>query len=290
VPQTTYCVPLSRASFRRKKTAAPGMQTRRSLLPQQILDTHTPALPGNSATDLDAWDASAFSDPGTFANGNDTAFRFLLHTVRCDELERENGMQLFREGTQALNRWDTISACVIDERNRFTYATVGVVLRVPTQNIVLTSSEDMDFDGNQGNLDRQENWLIPSYVPQVQSMPECRRNGLLMRHILSQTYEHPLLSPAEVLARTDRFHQAHNEVIVITRPDVFIQRGPSGGEPLAKTGPVEIIGIFRARGRSKAVFPNANKEALIAEAIRLARENLGDLPVIEISGMTTNVD
>jgi hypothetical protein len=167
---------------------------------------------------------------------------------------------------------------------------VGVVLSSPKQNVVLTSFEDMEFDGNLGNLDRQEHWLVPSYVPKIQAMPKCRRDGLLMRHILSHAHDHSLLSPEEVLERTHQFHQEHNEVIVMTRPDVFIQRGAFDGERLSKTGPVEIAAIFRARGESKAAFPNANKEALIAEAIRLARENLGDLPVIEISGMTTNVD
>ncbi|MDR5825154.1 hypothetical protein [Caballeronia sp. LZ043] len=290
MPRSQYCAPLCRASFRKKKAAAPGERTRRSQLEPQIQRTHTQPLPGVSSASVDAWDESAFSDPATLANSDYAAFRLLVHTVNCGELERENGMQLFREGTKALNQWDTISASVIDENNRFTYATVGVVLRAPKQNILLTSFKDMDFDGNKGNLDRQKNWLIPSQAARIQAMPAHGRNGLLMRHILDQADRYPIISPEEVLASTKRLHQEHNEVIVMTRPDVFIQRGAFDGERLIKTGPVEIAAIFRAQGESRAAFPNANKEALIAEAIRLAQENLGDLPLLEIPGMVTNVD
>ncbi|MDR5783771.1 hypothetical protein QCE63_30605 [Caballeronia sp. LZ065] len=260
------------------------------MLEPEILATHTPPLPDVPSADLEAWDDSAFSDPKTLENSDYAAFRLLVHTVHCGELERENGMQLFREGTMALNQWDTISASVIDENNCFTYATVGFALRVPKQNILLTSFRDMDFDGNNGNLDRQRNWLIPSLAARIKAMPAHGRNGLLMRHILDQADRYPIISPEDVLEHTRRLHQEHNEVIVMTRPDVFIQRGSFGSERLLKTAPVEIAAIFRARGESKAVFPNTNKEALIAEAIRLARDNLGDLPVLEIPGMVTNVD
>ncbi|MDR5762681.1 hypothetical protein [Caballeronia sp. LZ035] len=290
MPRTRYCLPLSRASLSRKKTAAPGERTRRSLLEPEIRATHTPPLPDVLSAELDAWDDSAFSDPDTLENSDYAAFRLLVHTVHCGELERANGMQLFREGTKALNRWDTISASVIDENNRFTYATVGVALRVPTQNILLTSFKDMDFDANKGNLDRQQNWLIPSLAARVQAMPAHKRNGLLTQHILDQADRYPIISPEDVLEHTRRLHQEHNEVIVMTRPDVFIQRGSFDSERLLKTGPVGIVAIFRARGASKAVFPHANKEALITEAIRLAKDNLGALPVLEIPGMITNVD
>lgn len=290
MPRSQYCAPLCRASFRKKKAVVPGERTRRSQLEPEVQHTHTQPLPGVSSASLDAWDASAFSDPATLKDSDYAAFRLLVHTVHCGELERENGMQLFREGTKALSQWDTISASVIDENHRFTYATVGVVLRAPKQNVVLTSSSDMDFDGNEGNFDRLRSWLIPGHAARIQAMPAHGRNGLLVRHILDQAGRHPFVSPEKVLEGTNRYHREYNEVIVMTRPDVFIQRGAFDSERPLKTGPVEIAAIFRARGESKAVFPNANKEALIAEAIRLAQENLGDLPLLEIPGMVTNID
>jgi hypothetical protein len=251
-------------------------------------DTYAPTLRASSfaptPNELCEWDPSLFTDPTALAErlgrGEFPAFRLLVHTVTCGNLARPDGMQLFIEGTQALSRWDTISASVISDRKRFTYATAGVVLAVPVQNILLTSPRDLDFDGNVGDLDRVEHWLLPGQLPGVEAMPAHQRSALLSRRIFLQMDRTSIITPESVLERT---HQDRNEVVVITRPGVNIRTGHGA------TGPVGVVGVFRAKGKSRAVTPHPRKDELIEQALSLARGHL-NVPLIEIRGVITNVD
>lgn len=210
---------------------------------------------------LFSWGHSNFTKPENYKEGE--PFKFIVHTVDVKG-SPEVSRQLLNGHSGLLTTWDTMSVSVISEQKPFTYGSLGVILEVPAQNVILTLPEDMMFRNNIGDVKRAAFDLLKDRIPTNPII----RSGQLSRHIMACSTKSEVRTPNELLSKT---FYAHNEIIIAPRPNVNIHPG------FPVTGMVRIIGVF------KRDVSNTNP-------LRTAIENMfksaarSNLPVINIPG------
>lgn len=252
-----------------------------------------------------SWEPSNFTDPAQYVahqQKNDRPpenYKFIIHTATLDDLINSRG--IFSEDAQKhLENWDSISASVISDNHNISYRSVGVILKVPANNIVAMHSQDMMSELNIGVLERTAH-LVNVYDKDNEKnkylqMQPHERNALLSSELTNLSRNRKTVD--ELLAYHGR---ERNELIVITKPDVKIQR--QTGERVKNihegvmTGRVEICGYvlidnepsesqkYDAKILKRKLLSREEKEVIYKNKIeRLSQKN--NLPVLYIKGQS----
>ncbi len=206
---------------------------------------------------LHLWEQSLFTDPKNFNtrviqktknNGRlelkyDNEFIFTTHGISGGHFYSESNLTpLLKDNPESVFRkWDAISVCVVSDKAPYFYgSSIGFILGIPKQNILLTSPEDLWFNNHIGTVfDRN---IDPSIKEKKVKNKKIINNGLLSFHV-KEKFEN-LLPPLELFTApkkliTDR--DIHNEIIVCGKPNVNIHRGfPRTGEIKVKAAYVLI--------------------------------------------------
>ncbi|WP_143330368.1 hypothetical protein [Chromobacterium haemolyticum] len=216
-----------------------------------------------SRGNLFLWDPSYFTDPKNYVQGNQ--FKFIVHA-----LDFENSKQISRRllsgEDSILTSWDTISASLISDVKSFTYGSLGVILTVPIQNIILTSSEDMMFRNNIGDLGRSDFDLVSASDSLYQLSPVVR-SGLLSKHVIFNSRKHSIRTPSEILGNT---YDARNEIIIITRPNINTHPG------YPTTREVKVSGVF-----IREMSEQYSRIGAVTEMLKFVNDKY---PIIKIPG------
>jgi len=190
-----------------------------------------------------SWDSSRFTNPkdisqtmGGRGHESKQPFQFIVHTAPISHLIEGKGIFSARP-EEALASFDVASTSLVNQDKTYTYGSVGVILKVPGQNILAASPDDLMSETNIGLVDRTERLVNvtdkESYKSLYQSMHDYQRNGLLKTEIAR--YHRHTNTPEEVLNKT---YGMRNEVIICTSEGVNIHQGAEA------TDKVEIVGFF----------------------------------------------
>lgn len=137
----------------------------------------------NHISTLSEWEPRYFTEPSTF---DPKKFRFIYHTVsgwNWPELPKDSHTYQIALDPHYIVRNPKISATVIDETHRFVFRKgVGLILEVPTSNIIFTAHLDVGSPWESG-------LTYENIYPEMSTF--LKRKKL------------KLLSPQEVLNRTD---------------------------------------------------------------------------------------
>ena len=185
------------------------------------------------------WHEKYFTNPVSWSSGQ--PFRFIVHTLSSPKSLLSDDT-LFSTRGKALSQWDTVSASLISDQKPFTYGSIGVVLRVPYQNIVTTHHADLMFRNNIGDIKRQD-FDHMERKSNLADIPPWVRNGMLSEEINKTIDTTSIHSPDEILRKT---YYERNELVIVTRPGINIHPG------FPATQPVEVIAAFKKDMRRKA--------------------------------------
>lgn len=194
------------------------------------------------STILSSWGTRHFTDPKSFQQQklepSRSSFEFIVHTAPLRHLKNLEGV-FSEEGEQALSNWDAISASVISDKKTHSYGSVGVILKVPPQNILIAHEEDMMSELNVGVPERA-NFLVRQCQggenkDALMKLSRIERSALLSKEILNLSRAFTMKSRQDLLRGT---YHSRNEVVVATKPGVNIH------PELPATDKVEIIGFF----------------------------------------------
>ncbi|EMZ7035367.1 hypothetical protein ABE276_003445 [Salmonella enterica] len=226
------------------------------------------------------WRDSLFTDPRQWREGK--PFKFIVHTFESPQLLVSNPV-LFSSGGCCLSGWDCISASVMSDAHPYCYGGMGVILKVPPQNIIITHYNDIMFRNNIGEAKRSAFDLFKqARAKQGRNMREdedeeerrlyrIEQSGLLSKHAVAWHRRYGISSPDKILNEPNQY-QNRNEVIVITRPGVNIHPG------MPVTALVEVKAVFT---RDMRLNTRAHKTA--AAIISGAAERF-NWPCLHISG------
>jgi hypothetical protein len=177
------------------------------------------------------WNSNYFTDPVTWVAGN--PFRFIVHCF-AQSANILADSSLFLSGGKILSQWDNISASLISNEKSFTYGVMGVVLKVPYQNIVITHHCNLFFRNNIGDMKRRRYDIVNDRFNWADLQP-WERNGALTREITKHHDMVGIHTPDMVLSQT---YNERNELIIISRPGVNIHPG------LPSTRAVEVTAVI----------------------------------------------
>ncbi len=190
-----------------------------------------------------SWDSAGFTDPdsvsgemGIRGHQSKEDFQFIVHTAPITHLMEGQGV-FSTDAENALASWDVACASIVNQNKTFTYGSVGVILKVPQQNVIAASPDDLMSETNIGLIDRTSKLVnVPgkdSTKARYEAMPDYQRSGLLKKELAR--YQRYTNTPDEVLKKT---YGARNEILICTSGGVNIHEGQKA------TGKVEIVGIF----------------------------------------------
>ncbi|WP_163836082.1 hypothetical protein [Spartinivicinus ruber] len=202
-----------------------------------------PAKSAENESFVRSWNSSRFTDPksihqemGVRGHQSKTDFQFIVHTAPLNHLIEGKGI-FSRDAESAMASWDVACTSIVNQKKTYTYGSVGVILKVPQQNVLAASPEDLMSETNVGLIDRA-NKLVNEFdrsdvKSRYERMPDYQRNGLLKKEIAS--HQRHTNTPEQVLENT---YRARNEILICTAEGVNIHQGEK------TTGKVEIAGIF----------------------------------------------
>lgn len=190
-----------------------------------------------------SWNTSQFTEPkslsaemGVRGHQSKADFQFIVHTAPLDHLIAGKGI-FSASAESAMASWDVACTSIIDQNKTFTYGNVGVILRVPEQNILAASPEDLMSETNVGLLDRTEELVNSADKDKTKNayatMPSHQRTGMLKNEIAKHARH--TNTPEQVLKNT---YEMRNEILICTAQGVNIHDGEQA------TAKVEIAGIF----------------------------------------------
>lgn len=190
---------------------------------------------------INSWDGKNFTEPlsvvtemGARGNQSNCSFQFLVHAAPISHLV--NGLGIFSVNAESsIRSWDVICASIINQSQTYTYRSVGVILKVPKQNIVAASPDDLMSETNIGLKERSD-FLVNASDEEIassKSMPSYQRTGLLKRELAR--HQRHMNTPQKVL---DNTYKARNEIILITKEGINFHSGHQA------TGKVEISALF----------------------------------------------
>jgi hypothetical protein len=246
------------------------------------------------STILSSWDARHFTDPKSFQQQQElepskNAFEFIVHTTPLSHLINLEGV-FSEQGEQALSDWDIISASVISDKKPYSYGSVGVILKVPPQNILIAHEEDMMSELNVGVPGRVDFLVRECHTGEnkdgLMKLSSTERSGLLSKEVLNLSRAFSMKSRQDLLRGT--YHN-RNEVVIATKPGVNIHPA------LPATDKVEIIGFFMMTGElgndakkysaflGKSVHTTQERESIfVKRALPLAARK--NIPALFIRG------
>lgn len=188
-----------------------------------------------------SWAPLALSDP---MRHDSSSYRYLIHTINNFGIRYTATSSFhFIGNTVANNPCATISTSLVNQQKRAMFGTMGFILRVPSENILFTSPQDIGSPNLYTNIDP------------VKFHTELRRFQSRSKHL-------QFLTPDEVL--TDSDENRWNEVLVQAKVHEAVQ----------------IVGIFISN--SNITYGGVEKSAaLIKELRELAAQH--NLPVIHLT-------
>lgn len=190
-----------------------------------------------------SWNTSQFTEPkslsaemGTRGHQSKADFQFIVHTAPLDHLIAGKGI-FSASAESAMASWDVACTSIIDQSKTFTYGNIGVILKVPQQNILAASPDDLMSETNVGLLDRTEELVNSADKDKTKNtyaaMPSHQRTGMLKTEIAKHARH--TNTPEQVLKNT---YEMRNEILICTAQGVNIHDGEQA------TAKVEIAGIF----------------------------------------------
>jgi insecticidal toxin complex protein TccC len=157
-------------------------------------------------------------------------FRFMVHTVPLEDMQKAKTSgdtyytELFSNPESILGQRDVLSMSVVSDQHSYTYAGTGFVIKVPPQNILVTSPVDMDFRNRAGEGRDQS----------------AGASGVLSRELIkSRSKYQEILTPMQLVSKS---REDRNEVLVVGRHGVNIYPGMPATEKL------EVVGVFTNSG------------------------------------------
>ncbi|MEZ8202271.1 hypothetical protein [Vibrio splendidus] len=191
-----------------------------------------------------SWDSGGFTEPtvvsgemGVRGHQSKQDFQFIVHTAPITHLMEGKGVFSI-DAESALTSWDVACTSIVNQSKTFTYGSVGVILKVPEQNVIAASPNDLMSETNIGLLDRTEDLVNVSdknaTKTRYEAMPDYERTGLLAKKELPRHQRHTN-TPSEVLKKT---YGMRNEILICTSGGVNLHEGQKATEK------VEIAGFF----------------------------------------------
>ncbi|WP_160116619.1 hypothetical protein [Pseudovibrio ascidiaceicola] len=244
---------------------------------------------------IESWSQTNFTDPATRVDlqtrdGASAPFKFVVHTGSVENLV--NGTGIFApDADQAMKSWDTICTSVVTDEKCYAYGAFGVILDVPPENVLASSSSDLMSDINIGREDRKD-FMVNVSKQQNERMlevPEPVRKGYLSKHLAAFSNEKQQRNVDDLMENT---YFQHNEVIVSTREGVQHKAGVDA------TGEIKIKGIFMIDAEpspetihvhnfnEKHALSKEEKHDLFMKHAGPIAENLG-VPILFLNGEST---
>ncbi len=117
----------------------------------QLLQRFKTTFPLISSNGIrDTWSDYHFTDP---RKHQDSSFRYIVHALKppWDDVDsRQPALRILGDPTNILRSWTAISCSVINQHHRATYRDFGLILRVPSFNVLTTYGEDQFFKNSMG--------------------------------------------------------------------------------------------------------------------------------------------
>ncbi|GEM77637.1 hypothetical protein [Vibrio sagamiensis] len=239
-----------------------------------------------------SWKSAGFTPPtsvsgemGIRGHQSKQDFQFIVHTANIRQLVEGTGIFSI-DAEKAMSSWDVICTSIVNQDKTFTYGSVGVILKVPEQNVLAASPEDLMSEPNVGLIDRTDRLVNAPDDDEAkslyESMPSFKRSGLLKEE-LARHQKHTN-TPDEVLEKTRR---ERNEILICTSAGVNIHEGHKA------TGKVEIAGFFlnddsrtpigEVDWKGNAIPSQDEKYALFKKHAEPLAHKLG-VPIIYLNG------
>ena len=216
---------------------------------------------------LNQWGAENFTNPALFNPTGD--YQFLVHTVPISQFYKSAGEDnerytsrsnflrgFFRDPDPEILSRDFISTSLISNDRPAMYGSVGFILNVPPQNILLTSDRDVDF---RNNFASRTHWQRDHTATAFASLPESEKftpetlaknaKRIIKHHdvflppgLSASDLPASMKTPSELAQGAAHMSAGlrHNEIIVGTRPGVNIYPG------MGATRGIEIVGMIAA--------------------------------------------
>lgn len=159
---------------------------------------------GNTSN-LSDWEWQALNNSGLY----------IYHSVRDI-----NSQLLNQRAEDVLSQWDVISTSLVNKHRFHGIGNVGLILKVPVQNILSTSPKSLHFPNRIG--------LGSSAAADVWALSDRIASGVNLAGTCLASSFRFLLKPKTIMAQT----QGYNEVLVVGRPGVSLYQGyPVTGKP-----------------------------------------------------------
>lgn len=196
---------------------------------------------------IDLWGPENFTNPNHCTSlqipnySGSQQFKFIVHTMPFSFLIKKEGL-FSDDANNILSSIGALSTSIVSNEKPIAYQSVGVILDVPKQNVLLASPSDLMFENNAGDLSRIERMVnIPDRDRQrwrLERMDQIKRTGLLSQEVFR--HAHQMKSPDDVIK--GGHPKDHNEIIIATKSGVNIHPG------FPATKECRITGIFIVLG------------------------------------------
>jgi hypothetical protein len=184
-----------------------------------------PALLDNDKRSL--WHPAYFTDPDNLAalkrsndwrKGGIPRYRFIVHTLREPEARRS----IFRNPIFELSKYEVLSMSIMSNEHPYSHSLQGLILRVPMNNILITSPMDV---------------AISNYAPSVHGQAANPGARVCADEIIRIAAEQGgLRAPNDVIANSGQFH--YNEIVVCGKAGIPLPHGT--------TESLTLVGVFVA--------------------------------------------
>lgn len=197
----------------------------------------------------------------------------LIHTIRDVHAQAGISPLLTQNTESVLNSWDVISTSLIEYRSKYIrtqWASVGLLLAVPPQNIIGTFIEDVSFQNHAGIKENNSFALAESYFNGTPKLFEGKKakerfNYIKERLLPNNSYAH-ITTPEDLIMNSK--HKRYNEVLVVGKSNVNIHAG------FPPTSHITVCGIYHLTTFGEKADPNNEN------LIRKLKVLNPDLPVI----------
>jgi hypothetical protein len=199
----------------------------------------------NDQGNRELWSPIHFSDPArlrtTFSAGKNwtgltvPSYKFICHAIG----EGKEG-NLLTNPQATMSGWEMISMGVISDMYPYAYARVGLIMKIPKNNIITTSPVDQWFDNYAGSARSTKGNKTDDPTSIV-------GRSMMASHIAIKNLAiGRMLTPSEIVifsgnVRSHDYRNAHND----TKHNEIIVCGKAGQPlPHGMTGRIEVIGLF----------------------------------------------
>jgi hypothetical protein len=172
-----------------------------------------------------SWHPAFFNDPNNlealkrpndWRRGGIPHYRFIVHTLR-DPVAKRN---VFLNPIFELSKYEALSMSLMGHEHPYSHSLQGLILRVPMNNILITSPRDVSF---------------PNYALSLHDPARGAATPVMADEIIRIAAEEGgLRTPSDVLRNSGHHH--YNEIDVCGKPDIPLPHG--------RTEPLALLGVF----------------------------------------------